>query len=163
MKHNEPFKVSVNGQHHFDLHPTEAQELDIVPDSDGRFHILHDGKSYQAEIVEIDHTARFIVAKVNGTRFSISIADHYDRLVLQLGLSMGGTQKANIVKAPMPGLVLNLLVEAGQLVSKGDPLLILEAMKMENVLKATGDGRVKSVHVQKSAAVVKGQLLLEMD
>ena len=63
----------------------------------------------------------------------------------------------------MPGLVLNLLVEAGQLVSKGDPLLILEAMKMENVLKATGDGRVKSVHVQKSAAVVKGQLLLEME
>lgn len=163
MTHNEPFKVSVNGQHPFELNPSEAQDLDIVPDSDGQFHILHRGKSYRAECVEIDHAARKFVVLINGTRFSIYITDHYDRLIQQLGFSVGSTQKANIVKAPMPGLVLNLLVETGQFVSKGDPLIILEAMKMENVLKAAGDGRVKSVHVPIGAAVVKGQLLLEME
>ena len=162
MKQDEPFKVSVNSQHDFDLHPADAKNLDIVPDSDGRFHILHQGKSYHAELVEADHAARQFVFRINGTRFSVHIADHYDRLVQQLGLSVGSSQKANIVKAPMPGLVLNLLAEPGQTVAKGDPLLILEAMKMENVIKAAADGRVKSIHVQKGVAVEKGQLLLEM-
>lgn len=69
------------------------------------------------------------LSRVNGSRFSVFIADHYDRLVQQLGLHVGSTTKANIVKAPMPGLVLNIPVEPGQTVSKGDPLLILEAMK----------------------------------
>jgi biotin carboxyl carrier protein len=63
----------------------------------------------------------------------------------------------------MPGLVLNILVEAGQEVSKGDALLILEAMKMENVIKASGDGKVRSVKVKKGDAVDKGLLLVEME
>ena len=63
----------------------------------------------------------------------------------------------------MPGLVLSILVEPGQAVQKGDVLLILEAMKMENVLKAAGDGTVKNIAVAKGAAVDKGQLLLEME
>ena len=160
---NEPFKISVNGHYDFDLNPEDAKNLDIVPDSDGKFHILHQGKSYHAELVEADYATRQFIFKINGTRFNVHIADHYDRLVQQLGLHLGSSQKANIVKAPMPGLVLSLLVEAGQAVAKGDPLLILEAMKMENVLKAAADGTVKSIHVQKGAAVEKGQLLLEME
>lgn len=63
----------------------------------------------------------------------------------------------------MPGLVLQILVEPGQLVQKGDALLLLEAMKMENVIKAASNGQVKTVAVQKGAAVDKGQLLLEME
>lgn len=162
MKQDEPFKISVNEQHSFDLHPAAAKDLDIVPDADGGFHVLHQGKSFRAEILEIDHDARQFVIMVNGDRFVVSIADRYDRLVQQLGLKIGSSQKTNIVKAPMPGLVLNLLVEPGQKVSKGDPLLILEAMKMENVLKAAADGEVKSVQVKQGAAVEKGQVLIEM-
>jgi biotin carboxyl carrier protein len=63
----------------------------------------------------------------------------------------------------MPGLVLNVLVQAGQEVAKGDALLILEAMKMENVIKASGDGKVKSVKVKQGEAVDKGLLLVEME
>ena len=81
----------------------------------------------------------------------------------RLGLSVGGVQQQNTVKAPMPGLVLQILVEPGQVVQKGDPLLLLEAMKMENVIKAAGHGQVKTVAVEKGAAVDKGQLLLEME
>ncbi|HNM32873.1 MAG TPA: biotin/lipoyl-binding protein, partial [Chitinophagales bacterium] len=66
-------------------------------------------------------------------------------------------------KAPMPGLVLDILVEAGQAVNKGDNLIILEAMKMENIIKASGSGTVKSIHVQKKDAVEKNQLLIEME
>ena len=162
MKQDEPFKISVNEHYQFDLSPARALNLDLVPDSDGKLHILHEGKSYHAEILEARHDTRQFVIRVNGARYTVNIADHYDRLVQQLGLKIGSSQKANTVKAPMPGLVLSLLVSPGQTVTKGDPLLILEAMKMENVIKAAGDGQVKSIHVEQGTAVDKGQLLLEM-
>ncbi len=162
MKQDDPFKITVNEQHSFDLQPADAKALDIVPNTDGGFHILYQGKSYRATAVEIDHDARQFVLTVNGERFTVNIADRYDRLVQQLGLKVGSAHKANIVKAPMPGLVLNLLVAPGQKVHKGDPLLILEAMKMENVLKAAGDGEVKNIPVKQGAAVDKGQVLVEM-
>lgn len=164
MEKKEPFSISVNGgQHEFALQPEDAKNLDIVPDGEGAFQILHQGRSFRAELLETNFTTRQFVFKINGVKYALHIADHYERLVQQLGLSVGSSQKQNTVKAPMPGLVLNLMVEAGQTVSKGEPLLILEAMKMENVLKAAGDGTVKSIAVQKGTAVEKGQLLLEME
>jgi biotin carboxyl carrier protein len=63
----------------------------------------------------------------------------------------------------MPGLVISILVEEGQEVQKGDSLLILEAMKMENVIKAAGKGVVKSIKVQQKNAVEKNQILIEME
>lgn len=66
------------------------------------------------------------------------------------------------VKAPMPGLVLDILVEAGQSVNKGDNLLILEAMKMENIIKASGNGVVKNININKKMRL-KNQLLIEME
>jgi len=159
----EPFRITVNNQHEFEIQPEDAKGLDLIPNGNGQFHLLHNGQSYHAELVEADYAARRFVLKINGTRYALNIADHYQRLVQQLGLHVGGSQKMNAVKAPMPGLVLNIMVEAGQIVQKGDPLLILEAMKMENVIKAPGEGRVKAVKVEKGAAVDKGHLLVEMD
>jgi biotin carboxyl carrier protein len=62
----------------------------------------------------------------------------------------------------MPGLVLKILAEPGQAVNKGDSLIILEAMKMENVIKATGPGTVKAICVNEKDTVDKNQLLIEM-
>lgn len=163
MDKNEPFRISVNDQHQFDVLPDVARKLDFVPDGNGAFHLLHAGRSFRAELLEANYPAREFVLLVNGVRCSVHIADQYERLVQQLGLSVGSTQKTNTVKAPMPGLVISVVVEPGQIVAKGDPLLILEAMKMENVLKASSDGRVKNVLVQKGVAVEKGQLLLELE
>ena len=159
----EPFRLTVNGHHELDLLPEQAQSLDCIPDGDGRYHLLVDGQSYHIELTAADYPARQHTFRVNGNAYTVHIADQYERLVQQLGLSVGGSQKQNTVKAPMPGLVLSVLVEPGQAVSKGDPLLILEAMKMENVLKAVSDGTVKSVSATQGAAVDKGQLLLEME
>jgi biotin carboxyl carrier protein len=163
MKHDDPYKISVNGQHSFDLMPADAQALDFVVEADGQFHILHNGTAYRATLVAAHYDARSFTFNINGDTFTVQIADRYDQLVQQLGLSVGSSQKANVIKAPMPGLVLSIMATPGQAVAKGDPLLILEAMKMENVIKASGDGVVKSIHVQQGAAVEKGQLLLEMD
>lgn len=160
---SEPFQIFVEDKYQFEARPEDAHNLDVISEGDRKFHLLHNGKSFHAEVLEVDYATRHFTVMVNGTRFSLKISDRYERLVQQLGLSVGSSQKMNTVKAPMPGLVLNILVEKGQSVQKGDPLIILEAMKMENVIKAAGEGRVKTVAVQKGAAVDKGHLLLEME
>jgi biotin carboxyl carrier protein len=78
----------------------------------------------------------------------------------KMGMSATSDEKMDNVKAPMPGLVLDILVEAGQSVNKGDNLLILEAMKMENIIKASGNGVVKNININKKDAVEKNQLLM---
>jgi len=69
----------------------------------------------------------------------------------------------NEVKAPMPGLLLNVMVKPGNQVFKGDNLLVLEAMKMENMIKSPTDGVVKSIEVEKSSAVDKNQVLIKFE
>ena len=76
------------------------------------------------------------------------------------------TTQSNVVKeikAPMPGSILNILVEAGQEVKAGDQLLILEAMKMENVIKSPGDGVVAKIHVDEKQSVEKNQVLISFE
>ncbi|MBX2891065.1 MAG: biotin/lipoyl-binding protein [Saprospiraceae bacterium] len=159
----EPFRIAVNDRHEFDALPEDAKNLDLLAEADGQFHLLHNGRSIRAELLEADYATRRFTLRINGTNYQVKIADHYERLVQQLGLHANSGKKTNTVKAPMPGLVLTVMVTSGQTVQKGDPLLILEAMKMENVIKAANDGQVKAVMVQQGAAVDKGQLLLEME
>ena len=77
-----------------------------------------------------------------------------------LGMDNLASKKVADLKAPMPGLVLEIAVKVGQEVAKGDTLLILEAMKMENVIKSPTDGVIKSIAVNKADTVEKNQLIL---
>ncbi len=140
-----------------------SEEVDIVRDGDGHFHLLENGKAYRAEVIHANEIDKSYKIKVNGTTFDVQLKDHYDRLVDQMGLSALSNQKANDVKAPMPGLVLEVIAKEGDTVAKGDAVLILEAMKMENVLKAPGDGTIASIEVEQGTAVDKGQLLIKID
>lgn len=162
MKH-QPFKISVNGHYEFDVTPDAAKNLDIISPGDRAYHLLHNGRALQIELLAADYANRTYTLRINGANYTVEISDYYDRLVQQLGLTLGGSSKINTVKAPMPGLVIGILVEPGQAVQKGDALLILEAMKMENVIKAAGEGVVKNVPAQKGHAVDKGQVLLEFE
>ncbi len=143
--------------------PDEAKNLDIISSSDKVYHLLQNGRAFQVELLNADYANRTYTMRINGANYTVGISDYYDRLVQQLGLTVGGSHKINTVKAPMPGLVIGILVEPGQTVQKGDALLILEAMKMENVIKAAGEGVVKNVPAQKGHAVDKGQVLLEFE
>lgn len=157
------YKVKVNEQSEFEFDAEQMDSFDFVKEKDGHFHILKNNKALRAEVVEANFSNKTFTIKVNGNSYEIKIADHFDQLVNQLGLSVVNTQKVTDVKAPMPGLVLGVSVEVGQEVQKGDGLLILEAMKMENVIKSVGEGIVKAIHIDQGKAVEKGQLLIEME
>ena len=99
---------------------------------------------------------------INGSRYTVQLSDQYDQLIEQLGLNVVPKQAALDIKAPMPGIVLDIMVKNGQTVEEGTPILILEAMKMENVLKAAAPGLVDTIEVKKGIAVEKGQLLVKI-
>ena len=147
----------------FELTRAEADRWDISKISKKEFHVLHENKNFEAKIIAFSNSNKTATVEVNGEKFQVKIEDEYDLLVKKMGLSTTGGKKLKNIKAPMPGLVLDILIEPGQEISKGDQLLILEAMKMENVLKAMGDGVVKSIEVEKGNSVEKGQILIEME
>ena len=136
-------------------------QWDLVKLQDGHFHILHQGKSYQAEIIKSDLAAKSVTLKINNNRYTVELKDKFDLLLEKMGISNANAGKVNNIKAPMPGLIINLKVAEGDTVKAGDQLLILEAMKMENILKSPGDGVVKKIKVKKGDSVEKNQILIE--
>ena len=134
---------------------------DIADLGEGRFHILYEGRSYNAEVVAIDFAAKTIVLKLNGQRVELNAKDRFDLLLERLGMSNAAAAKVNELKAPMPGLIVDIRVVPGQAVLKGDPLLVLEAMKMENILKAPADGIVSNLKIALRDNVQKGQVLVQ--
>ena len=133
------YSLKVNEDTEIELKKSTVDLLDIVPASDGTFHVLKDHTAYTVEVIHTDHSLKTCHLKVNGQSHYVKMEDQYDRLVKQLGLSTSSSSKINEVKAPMPGLVLEVAVEVGQEIKKGDGLLILEAMKMENVINSGGE------------------------
>ena len=94
---------------------------------------------------------------------TVRIEDDRSRLMQLLGIDRSARAMVRELKAPMPGLVLKMLVKEGDTVKKNAPLLVLEAMKMENVIKSAGDAVVKKIHAVERTAVEKGQLLLSFE
>jgi acetyl/propionyl-CoA carboxylase alpha subunit len=134
---------------------------DVSALGDGRYHVLHKGNSYNAELVTADYVAKVFVLKINGQRVELQAKDRFDQLLERMGLSNTVATKVNELKAPMPGLIVDIRVQPGATVQKGDPLLVLEAMKMENILKAPADGTISSIKVELRTNVTKGQVLVQ--
>lgn len=137
--------------------------LDILKSKEGSFHVLDNNKSYNIEVVSTNYEEKQMVLLVNGNKYTVNLRDKYDELLKSLGMDKLMAGKVNELKAPMPGLVLDIFVTPGTAVKKGDPVIVLEAMKMENVLKAAGDGVVKKIAVEKKQAVEKNQLLISFE
>jgi biotin carboxyl carrier protein len=146
----------------FSVNGTTAH-FDIVKVEEGFFHVLHNNKSFRARVLENDATQKTFTIKINSNNYKVAIKDKYDELLHALGLDTMLSNKINDLKAPMPGLVLSILVEEGAEIKKGDNLLVLEAMKMENILKATADAKVKKVRATIGARVEKNEVLIELE
>jgi len=157
------YQLSVSNSNQFDLMESDLKNLDAVSTEPNKFHILKDGKSFKGELITSDFLAKKYTVKVNNTTYEVTIANELDLLIKSMGIERGRTKAINAIKAPMPGLILEINVEVGQQVKENDPLLILEAMKMENSFLSPRDGIIKSIAVEKGNAVDKGQLLIEFE
>lgn len=138
----------------------KAFKWDVAKEKEGRFHVLKDNKSYTIEVIHSDAIEKTCTLKVNGTTYSFELKDRFDELLKNLGMDKVAGGAVKDLKAPMPGLVLEVMVKAGDSIKKGDSVLVLEAMKMENNIKAVADAVVKKVSVQKGNAVEKNQVLV---
>jgi acetyl/propionyl-CoA carboxylase alpha subunit len=127
------------------------------------FTVLFDNKSIDVYVLRFERESRKAILIVNGKKCSISASDEMEILLKKLGMDTGTTKKMKELKAPMPGLVVNVAVSAGEEVKKDQAIVILEAMKMENVLKAPADGVVQSIEVNKGQAVEKNQVLIKFN
>ena len=140
----------------------DSYELDIIKTEKG-YHVIRNSRSYQVEIQEVDRRKKELIIKVNGHQIHTKVEDKYDELLKSLGMEIGAAKKLKELKAPMPGLVLEIEVKEGDQVNEKDPLLILEAMKMENVIKSPSEGVVKKVNVEVGKSVEKNQVLIEFE
>ncbi|MCR9182569.1 MAG: biotin/lipoyl-binding protein [Flavobacteriaceae bacterium] len=157
------YRLQVNEEFDFSISENEIQELDIQQKSNNILHLIHQKESVNAEIISTDFINRTYSVQINSNLYTVKIGTPLDELIDAMGLSLGNAVAVNDIKAPMPGLILDVPVKAGDEVKEGDFLLVLEAMKMENALTAPRDGVVKAVAVVKGDTVDKGQLLIEME
>lgn len=134
---------------------------DIVAIGPNRFHVIWKNKSYNIEIVDQNAAEKTAHLVINGQHYYTTAKDHLDLLLEGMGMQNGSAQKINNVKAPMPGLIQSIAVSEGDQISKGDNLLVLVAMKMENVIKSSGSGVIKTLKVSPGQIVEKNQVLLE--
>jgi biotin carboxyl carrier protein len=134
---------------------------DVIQIKENRFHAIVNQKNFCIEVLEFRQEEKTLVLLLNGSVYQVRLKDSYDELLHRLGMDSVSHHKANDLRAPMPGLVVKVMVEEGQVVKQGTPLLVLEAMKMENVLKATGDGIIAAIQVKAGQAVEKNETLIQ--
>ena len=134
-------------------------EIDSLLISPGKSHWLYNNRSYRIELLEKGEN-KTVKVRVNGRIITVRLKDKIDVLLKELGMDSMNALKVNDLKAPMPGLVVDIKVAEGQQVKKGDTIIVLEAMKMENALKAPADATVKKIAAVKGTAVEKNQVLV---
>ncbi len=155
------YKVKVNGLI-FSFTEKEIQDADLIQTPSKKFNLLIDYQSINALVSE-SNGGKNIIVEIDGERFDIEIQDELDQLLEQMGYNAVANKLIKEIKAPMPGLVLEIAVTNGQEVKDGDKIIILEAMKMENSILIHTQARIKNVAVVAGQAVEKGQVLVELE
>ncbi|MDX1683744.1 MAG: acetyl-CoA carboxylase biotin carboxyl carrier protein subunit [Saprospiraceae bacterium] len=128
-----------------------------------RINVRLNGVNHFIECLECDLEKKTIRLMINDAIYNLELLDEVDQMVDSLGLEAGIDERSSDVIAPMPGKILEYRVKVGQEVQEGDPLVILEAMKMENILKATGPGVIEEIHGDPGQTVDKGTLLITLE
>jgi len=153
-------KAQVNNHYSFDL---ENNNWDLIEVKSGTFHILYNNNSYVADVVSANYQNKSFKIVINQSTYDVVLKDRFDQLLEDLGMEQGATKAENEIKAPMPGRVISLEVEVGLRVNQGDTLLVLEAMKMENILRAERRTRVKKINVKAGDSLAVDETIMEFE
>jgi biotin carboxyl carrier protein len=135
----------------------------VVWESNRFFSLIYNGNTFHGEVIDEQLENGFLKVKVNHRFFTISKTRSLDKLILELGLDKEKTKTLRNLKAPMPGRVIGIAVKIGDEIEVGSELMTLEAMKMENVLKSNGIGKVKLIHIGLQQVVDKGTILITFE
>ncbi len=155
--------VRINNETRADFDQESLKDIDLAETSPGVYHILKENRSFTARILTSDFNKKRYAVQVNNSIYQIDLVNELDVLIDKMGFTSGSSKQVKNIKAPMPGLILDILVDHGSEVKEGDSILILEAMKMENIIASPRDGVIKTVASIKGDAIEKGQLLIEFE
>jgi len=157
------YKVLIKGQEIL-VSQEDLDNLNVSFDKKNDiYQVLEEGKSHQIAKISQSSQSKFQVLRINDLNMELSILDPLDQQVELMGLSQIDKQKSKNVSAPMPGIILDILCQEDEEIEEGKSLLILEAMKMENVIKAEGGGKIVKIYKEKGETVEKGELIIEID
>ena len=132
-------------------------------EDDTFFNLSYNGLTFFGEVLEESTESNYLKLKINHRVFEVRKKGELDDLIKELGLDVPKVRKLKELEAPMPGRIVNIAVSIGQELNVGDDILSLEAMKMENVLKAEGIGVVKTINIKSDDVVEKGAVLIEFE
>jgi len=149
---SEQYEVSVNGR---------ALRVQSHRLGESRSLLLVDNQSLEVDVRANGEGCKIVFMK--GMEVPASVEDYNLAQIRKTAGFKSGPSVESAFRAPMPGLVIDVRVQPGQKVKRGDPLLVIEAMKMENIIKAKADAVVKVTHVSSGRSVEKGDLLLEFE
>ena len=159
MVNNLPFLLDVNaGQFTFQLTDVDNITLNNI-DVNNQI-ILDNNKSKLVSVKGADHELKRYQIQIDGRIYQVQISDAVDQQILKMNLKSKKSNQLKELRAPMPGLVRQVNVQVGDQVDAGDSLFILEAMKMENILKSPVNGTVSDLFVKPGESVEKNQILL---
>jgi biotin carboxyl carrier protein len=146
-----------------DVIKVNQQEIswDLKWIEDRKIHLIRGDKSIEAELLSIDRETKTLQIRIGNKKSNLVLKDRFDLLLEKMGMNTNGAGSVKDIKAPMPGLILEIKVKPGDEVKKGEVVLILEAMKMENSIKSPGDGVVKELKVGLKQSVEKNQVLIQ--
>lgn len=138
-------------------------EPDIRQINDQLWHIIYQNRTYKVFVHKLNPQTKEVELSINGKKRTVRVWSRMEKLLADLGMEYHLHHKISELKAPMPGLIHDIKVAEGDEIDEGDPLLILEAMKMENVIKAAGEGKVAKIHVKEGSSVEKNTLLMTFE
>ncbi len=133
---------------------------DIKNLGNGMYSVIRENKSYSVQVLKANYGDKTFDIKINGTKYKVKAKDKHDIILKELGLSGATGTISKDLKAPMPGKVLELKIKSGDSIKKDESLIILEAMKMENILKASDDGIIDVIEVNIGDSVEKNEVLI---
>ncbi len=136
------------------------QHLDLrAIDDAGLYSLIINNQSFEALVEEGDGEYRVLI---NGVLYHVQVADERAKRLAEAAGAFTSTSGEASVKSPMPGLIVAVPVKEGDVVKKGQVVIVLESMKMENELKAPRDGTITGIKVNPRQAVEQGQVLLTL-
>jgi len=148
LSHN---KVELNGNNH---------EVDLSQLSKYTYLLKVDNNIYHVTSEKLNNQNYSFT--INGSTYNTTVRTNLEEKANEYLQNKAKESGTEIIKSPMPGLIVKILKQVGDNVEVGDPIILLEAMKMENEVRASASGIIKSISTKENASVEKGQALLEI-